>query len=245
VIAKQGTIVWKADHGRPVTLLLPAIPLQRNRRSDRQGDVGVLARNAHGSGGWSRTASGSRSGPRDPRTGKASSGICSRPARQCVVRAATAGRRSGEWHSVRRGLKFGNLEVAKPRFPFFVSMNSAAAPAATASFVAVSAVSPSIGAGNRGSRPGQHRRRWRAHSPTRHTRRRGRQAASLSSALRRPRAPQVRAPKEVGIRLRPAICLEIRSLRRRRLGATIKRSTAAHRHDHDQGLTEVPTEERN
>ena len=91
--------------------------LERDRRGDREGAVGVL--------------SGARDGrleppipDRDPGRGSAhraaiSSGTCSRRGPAAARRpAATAGRRSANGTPV-GGLKFGSIEVAEVRFPLY------------------------------------------------------------------------------------------------------------------------------
>jgi N-methylhydantoinase B len=59
------------------------------------------------------------------------------------------------------------------------------------------------------------------------------------------REPRELRTKEVGIELRPGDCLEIRSSGGGGWGPPSKRSAAARQRDREQGLTEVPTEERN
>ena len=137
VIAKQGTIVW-ADPGRPVTLCT-------SHPSNEIVEAIVKALSAscpeRAMAGWSRRFRIAIQGE-DPRTGKNFIWHLFQARPGGGASSGGDGWSSiGEWHSV-GGLKFGSLEVAEVRFPLhFRPMNSAQAPAATASIAAASASS--------------------------------------------------------------------------------------------------------
>ena len=214
VIAKQGTVVW-ADPGRPVTLCT-------SHPSNEIVEAIVKALSAscpeRAMAGWSRRFRIAIQGE-DPRTGNNFIWHLFQARPGGGASSGGDGWSSiGEWHSV-GGLKFGSLEVAEVRFPLhFRTHEFRPGSGGDGQYRGGLGVVARSGAGDGKDRQGQHRGRRRAPWPLRHARRRGRQAASLSVAVRGPRA--ARAAHQ-GSRHRAASRRLPRDtfLRRRRLGA--------------------------
>ena len=232
VIAKQGTIVW-ADPGRPVTLCT-------SHPSNEIVEAIVKALSAscpeRAMAGWGRRFRIAIQGE-DPRTGQQFhlAHVSGPPRRRRIVgrrrlvvdrRMALGRRPQVRQHRSRRGALSRCISV---------SMNSAPARAATASFAAVSA-SRSIWCWKPKSR--------RRATPPAMARATGPAACSAARTASRitigccpkGREPRVLRTKEVGIEIRPGDCLEIRSSGGGGWGPPAKRSAEARQRDREQGL---------
>ena len=184
VIAKQGTIVW-ADPGRPVTLCT-------SHPSNEIVEAIVKALSAscpdRAMAGWSRRFRIAIQGE-DPRTG--SNFIWHMFQARPGGGASSGGdgwSSIGEWHTV-GGIKFGSIEVAEVRFPLhFRHHEFRADSGGDGQYRGGLGVALDLVLETAKPARGQHRGRRRAPRRLRHARRQGRQAASLSAALRRPRA---------------------------------------------------------
>ena len=238
VIAKQGTIVW-ADPGRPVTLCT-------SHPSNEIVEAIVKAMSAscpeRAMAGWSRRFRIAIQGE-DPRTGKNFIWHMFQARPGGGASSGGDGYSSiGEWHSV-GGLKFGSIEVAEVRFPLYFRQHEFR-PGSGGDGQFRGGLGVSLDwCWKPKSLRGQYRGRWRAPRPLRNARRRGWTAASLSSAVRRPRAARV---AHQGSRHRtPSRRLPRNTLlRRRRMGTAGQAIGKARQRDASRALTDTPAERR-
>src|SRR5437588_2862668 len=239
VIAKQGTIVW-ADPGRPVTLCT-------SHPSNEIVEAIIKALSAscpeRVMAGWGRRFRIAIQGE-NPRTG--------RDFIWHMFHARPGGGASsggdgwssiGEWHSV-GGLKFGSIEVAEVRFPLHFRHHEFRVGSGgdgqfrgglgVALDLVVETEKPALAntAGD-GARYGACGMLGGDDGAPHHY-------SLISKGL----PPRVLRTKEVGIEIKPGDCFEIRSGGGGGWGPPARRSDQARRRDREQGLTEVPAEQR-
>jgi N-methylhydantoinase B len=239
VIARQGTVVW-ADPGRPVTLCT-------SHPSNEIVEAIIKALSAscpeRAMGGWGRRFRIAIQGE-DPRTG--------RNFIWHMFQARPGGGASsggdgwssiGEWHTV-GGLKFGSIEVAEARFPLhFRHHEFRPGSAGDGQFRGGLGVSLDMVLETEKPAKGNTAGEGVRYGPC------GMLGGEdgkphLYRLLSEGREPRLLKTKEVGIELRPGDCLEIRSSGGGGWGPPAKRSAEARRRDVEQGLLDVPAEQR-
>ncbi|WP_454626025.1 hydantoinase B/oxoprolinase family protein [Bradyrhizobium cenepequi] len=239
VIARQGTVVW-ADPGRPVTLCT-------SHPSNEIVEAIIKALSAscpeRAMAGWGRRFRIAIQGE-DPRTG--------RNFIWHMFQARPGGGASsggdgwssiGEWHTV-GGLKFGSIEVAEVRFPlYFRHHEFRPGSAGDGQFRGGLGVSLDMVLETEKPAKGNTAGEGVRYGP----------CGMLGGQDGKPhryrllsegREPRVLKTKEVGVELRPGDCLEIRSSGGGGWGPPAKRSAEARRRDSEQGLVDIPAEQR-
>jgi N-methylhydantoinase B len=238
VIAKQGTIVW-ADPGRPVTLCT-------SHPSNEIVEAIVKALSAscpeRAMAGWGRRFRIAIQGE-NPKSGRNFIWHMFQARPGGGASSGGDGYSSiGEWHSV-GGLKFGSIEVAEVRFPlYFRHHEFRPGSGGDGQFRGGLGVSldmlletdkPALGntagegvrygpCGMLGGKDG---------------------APHCYRLLSEGQPPRELRTKEVGIKLHPGDCLEIRSSGGGGWGPPEKRTAEARKHDEEQGLTaDIPAE---